>query len=68
MNFITPEHITIAMLSVGDVGARQVVVCWSSPQVESHAALGSTRVGPGRMGRSAHFWFTWLIRWPFTVP
>ena len=25
MNFITPEHITIALLSVGDVGARQVV-------------------------------------------
>ena len=25
MNFITPEHITIALLSVGDVGARQIV-------------------------------------------
>lgn len=25
MNFITPEHITIAMLSVGDIGARKVV-------------------------------------------
>jgi hypothetical protein len=25
MNFIMPEHIIIALLSVGDVGARQVV-------------------------------------------
>lgn len=25
MNFITPEHITIALLSVGDCGARQIV-------------------------------------------
>ena len=30
MNFIMPEHIIIAMLSVGDVGARQVVQRYSA--------------------------------------
>ena len=57
MNFITPEHITIAMLSVGDVGARQVVHkcagCTDSVPPISPAILLATSA-PSTAGSQGH--------------